>query len=162
MTTNASPIADDYSEGFFNISANNGMAPARKKILLIDDQSEASLFIALQKEGYEVTAVESPQRAWSLVWTLRPHFIIIHLTNPSRGDISSLQGCGVLAGGVPIIIAAPVSGGGTIGKALEKVAPVFLSFPLGPHGIGKILHDLDMSDRGIDSGVCHGGRTVVS
>jgi len=161
MTTNASPIAGDYSEGFFNISANKRMAPARKKILLIDDQRDMSLSITLQQEGYEVTVCESPQKAWSLVWTLRPHFIIIHLTNPSREDISSLQGCGVLAGGVPVIIAAPFSGGGTIGKALEKVAPVFLSFPLGPNGIGKILEDLDMSDGGIDSSVRHGGTAVV-
>jgi hypothetical protein len=31
MTTNASPIAGDYSEGFFNINANKRMAPAQKK-----------------------------------------------------------------------------------------------------------------------------------
>jgi hypothetical protein len=82
------------------------------------------------------------------VWTFRPHFIIIHLTNPSRADISTLQGCGVLAGGVPIVIAAPNSGSGAIITALEKVAVVFLSFPLGPYGIGKILADLDRSDHG--------------
>jgi len=154
MTTAAWSSTGDYSEVF------SKQAPAQKKILLIDDQWDTSLFIGLQQEGYEVTAVESPQKAWGLVWTLRPHFIIIHLTNPSRGDISSLQGCGILAGGVPIIIAAPVSGSGAIIKALENVAPVFLSFPLGPNGIGKILHDLDMSDRGIDSSVCHIGRAV--
>jgi len=154
MTTAALSITGDYSEVF------SKHAPAQKKILLIDDQWDTSLFIALQQEGYEVIAVESPQRAWSLVWTLRPHFIIIHLTNLSRGDISTLQGCGVLAGGVPIIIAAPVSGSGTLIKALEKVAAVFFSFPLGPYGIGEILHDLGMSDRGIDSGVCHIASTV--
>ena len=79
-----------------------------------------------------------------MVWTLRPHFIIIHLTNLSRGDISTLQGCGVLAGGVPIIIAAPNSASATLIKALEKVAAVFFSFPMGPCGIGEILHDLEM------------------
>jgi len=148
MTTTTSAITGDYSEGFSNTSANKRMASARKKILLIDDQSQTALFIALQQEGYEVIAVESPQKAWSVVWTLRPHFIIIHLTNPSRGDISTLQGCGVLAGSVPIIIAAPISGNEAVIEALEKVALVFLSFPLGPYGIGKILRDLDMSDRG--------------
>jgi len=155
MTTAASSITDDSSEVFFK------HASAQKKILLIDDQWDTSLFIALQQEGYEVKGVESPERAWSLLWTLRPHFIIIHLTNPSRADISSLQGCSILAGGVPIIIAAPVSGSGAIIKALENVAPVFLSFPLGPNGIGKILHDLNRSDRGIDSSVCHIGRAVA-
>ena len=149
MTTAALSITGDYSEVF------SKPAPAQKKILLIDDQWDTSLFIGLQQEGYEVIAVESPQKAWGVVWTLRPHFIIIHLTNLRRRDISTLRGCAVLAGGVPIIIAAPVSGSGTLIKALEKVAAVFFSFPMGPYGIGEILHDLERSDRGIDSGLCH-------
>ena len=155
MTTAALSITGDYSEVF------SKQAPAQKKILLIDDQWDTSLFIGLQQEGYEVIAVESPQKAWGMVWTFRPHFIVLHLTNVSRGDISTLQGCGVLAGGVPIIIAAPVSSSATLIKALEKVAAVFFSFPLGPYGIGEILHDLDMSARGIDSGVCHVASTVT-
>lgn len=145
MNTTALVITGDSSEGFLKSTANKRIALGGKKILLIDDQWDASLFTALQQEGYEVIACESPQKAWGVVWTLRPHFIVIHLTNPSRGDISTLQGCGVLAGGVPIIIAAPLSGNGAIIKALEKVAPVFLSFPLGPYGIGKILNELDRS-----------------
>ena len=148
MTTTALAITGEYSELFSNSSASKRMTPAAKTILLIDDQWDMSLFIALQQEGYEVIACESPQKAWGRVWTFRPHFIIIHLTNPSRADISTLQGCGVLAGGVPIIIAAPVSGSGAIITALEKVAAVFLSFPLGPYGIGKILAELDRSDPG--------------
>jgi len=148
MTTTALMQTEECSEGFPKHSENNRMAPAGKKILLIDDQWDTPLFIALQQEGYEVVACESPQKAWGLVWTFRPHFIIIHLTNPSRADISTLQGCGVLAGGVPIVIAAPNSGSGAIITALEKVAVVFLSFPLGPYGIGKILADLDRSDHG--------------
>jgi len=148
MTTTALMQTEECSEGFPKRSENNRMAPAGKKILLIDDQWDTPLFIALQQEGYEVVACESPQKAWGLVWTFRPHFIIIHLTNPSRADISTLQGCGVLAGGVPIVIAAPNSGSGAIITALEKVAVVFLSFPLGPYGIGKILADLDRSDHG--------------
>src|SRR3989337_2147590 len=99
MTTTALSSTGDYSEVF------SKQAPEQKKILLIDDQCDTSLFIALQQEGYEVIVVQSPQRAWSVVWTLRPHFIIIHLNNPSRADISSLPGCSILAGGVPIIIA---------------------------------------------------------
>src|SRR6266496_1981836 len=152
MTTTALAITDDHSEALSNSSANKRMAPARKKILLIDDQWDSSLFIGLQQEGYEVVACHSPQKAWSVVWKLRPHFIVINLTNPSQGDISTLQGCGVLAGGVPIIIAAPLSGNGAIIKALEKVAAVFRSFPLGPYGIGKILHDLEMLNHENDSG----------
>ncbi len=133
ITLPALSMSDDYCEVFLK------QTPAQEKILLIDDQPEMSLFLSLQQEGYEVTAVESPQRAFSLVWTLRPHFIIIHLTDPSRADISSLQGCSVLAGGVPFIIAAPMSGKEGIIKALKKVAPVFLAFPLGPYGIQRLL-----------------------
>ena len=154
------PITGGYSEEFFSRRANKTIAPGRKKILLIDDQGGTSLSITLQQEGFEVIECESPQKAWGRLCTFRPHFIIIHLTNPSRGDISTLQGCGVLSGGVPIIIAAPDSGSGTIIKALEKVAAVFFSFPLGPYGIGEILHDLGMSDRGIDSGVYHIASTA--
>ena len=156
MTTAALSSTGDFSEVF------SKQAPAQRKILLIDNQWDTSLFIVLQREGYEVIAVESPQKAWGVVWTLRPHFIIIHLTNLSRGDISALQGCAVLTGGVPIIIAAPVSSGGTLIEALEKVAAVFFSFPMGPYGIGEILHDLEMSDRGIDSGVCPVARAFTS
>lgn len=155
MTTAALSTTDDYSEVF------SKQAPAQKKILLIDDQWDTSLFIGLQQEGYEVIAVESPQKAWGVVWTLRPHFIIIHLTNLSRGDISTLQGCSVLAGGVPIIIAEPSSGSGTLIRALKTVAAVFFSFPMGPCGIGEILHDLEMSERGIDSGACHVASAVT-
>lgn len=148
MATTALIKTEGCSEGFPKRSENYRRAPAEKKILLIDDQWDTSLFIALQQEGYEVIACESPQKAWGRVWTFRPHFIIIHLSNPSRADISTLQGCGVLAGGVPIVIAAPDSGSGAIITALEKVAAVFLSFPLGPYGIGKILAELDRSDQG--------------
>jgi DNA-binding NtrC family response regulator len=161
MTTTALAITTDYSKVLSNSNATKGMAPGRKKILLIDDQSDRSLFIGLQQEGYEVTACQSPQKAWTVVWKLRPHLIVINLTNPSRGDISTLQGCGVLAGAVPIIIAAPLSRNGAIIKALEKVAAVFLSFPLGPYGIGKILHDLEMSNYENDSGVYHGGTPIA-
>jgi CheY-like chemotaxis protein len=99
VNTTALAITGEWSPGFSKSSANKRMALASKKILLVDDQSDTSLFIALQQEGYEVIACESPQKAWSVVWMLRPHFIVIHLTNPSRSDISTLQGCGVLAGG---------------------------------------------------------------
>jgi DNA-binding NtrC family response regulator len=148
MTTTALAITGDYPENFSGSRPNKRMAPFRKKILLIDDQSETSLFITLQQEGHEVIAVESVQKAWGVVWMLQPHFIVLNLTEPSRGDISTLQGCIVLAGGIPIIIAAPISGSEAIVKALERVSPVFLSFPLGPSGIGRILHELDGSDRG--------------
>ena len=155
MTSIASSSDGDFSEDFSQPRSG------RRKILLIDDHRDTSLCIGLQQEGYEVIAVKSPQKAWGVVWTSRPRFIILHLSNLSRGDISTLQGCGVLAGGVPIIIAAPVCGGGSLIKPLEKVAPIFFSFPIGPHGIGEILHALEKSDRGIVSSVFPVARTFA-
>ena len=149
MSTTALLTTGDYLKILSKHALPPNHALPQKKILLIDDQSDTSLFTALQQEGYEVIAVESPQHAWGVVSSLRPHFIIIHLKDVNRWDVSTLQGCGVLAGGIPIIIAAPLPGSGTFNKALEKVAPVYLSFPMGPYGIGEILHDLDMADGGM-------------
>ena len=156
MTTAASSNTGDYSEVF-----SKHAQTAQKQILLIDDQWDTSLSIRYSRKAMKSKQSSLPKGHGVCSGRYNPHFIIIHLTNPSRADISSLQGCCILAGGVPIIIAAPVSGNGTIIKALENVAPLFLSFPLGPNGIGKILHDLDMSDRGIDLSVCHIGRVVA-
>ena len=64
MTTTALMQTEECSEGFPKRSENYRRAPAAKKILLIDDQWDMSLFIALQQEGYEVIACESPQKAW--------------------------------------------------------------------------------------------------
>ena len=145
MTTTASAIAGDYSKKVSDNLANKRMVPFRKKILLIDDQSEMSLFIALQQEGYEVIAGESPQKAWGLVWRFRPDFIIVHLSNLSKGDISALQGCAVLAGGPPIIVARPIFAGGVVVKALEKVAAAFLSHPLERNALREVFDELESS-----------------
>jgi len=67
MTTTALAITGEYSELFSSSGASKRMTPAEKKILLIDDQWDTSLFIALQQEGYEVIAVESPQKAWEKI-----------------------------------------------------------------------------------------------
>ena len=64
MTPTALIQTEECSEGFPKRSENYTRAPAAKKILLIDDQWDTSLFIALQQEGYEVIACESPQKAW--------------------------------------------------------------------------------------------------
>src|SRR5712691_5077916 len=77
----------------------------REKILLINGKSETSLLVSLEQEGYDVTVCESPQRAWGFVYPIRPHFIILHLEQPSSKDIYGLQECRALADGVPLIIA---------------------------------------------------------
>ncbi|MBI2228264.1 MAG: response regulator transcription factor [Deltaproteobacteria bacterium] len=67
MTTTALIQTDECSEGFPKRSENYRIAPAEKKILLIDDQWDTSLFVALQQEGYEVIVIESPQKAWEKI-----------------------------------------------------------------------------------------------
>src|SRR6266496_1696426 len=65
----------------------------RTKILLIGENPDIQLFTALQKEGYEAIASESPQKAWPLVYAFRPHLIIVHLRHPSRNDIATFLQC---------------------------------------------------------------------
>lgn len=120
MTTTTLIRTEECSKGFPKRSENNRKVPAQKKVLVIDDRWDTSLYVALQQEGYEVLACESPQKAWGLVWTFRPHFIVVHLVNLSRGDIATLQGCGILAGGAPIVIAAPISGSDAVMKPLKE------------------------------------------
>ena len=143
MTTNASPIAGDYSEGFFNISANKKMAPARKKILLIDDQRDMSLSITLQQEGYEVTACESPQKAWGFVYPIPPDLIILHLPHLSNKDIYALQECLALADGVPVIIATGASRIEAFTEKLGRVVPRFISLPLQKNAIREALDGVE-------------------
>jgi len=117
----------------------------RKKILLIGENPDIALFTALQQEGYEVVSCESPQKAWGLVWPLRPHFIIVHLRQPSRRDIAVLQECRALANGVPIIAATSVPGHEAAMKALEEGATSFLSLPVERHTMKKVLDELAAS-----------------
>jgi DNA-binding NtrC family response regulator len=114
----------------------------RTKILLIGEDPDIPLFTALQKEGYEAIASESPDKAWPLVYAFRPHLIIVHLRHPSRNDIATLQECRVLAEGIPIVVATSVPGHETIMKALEEGATSFLSLPVDGAKIKKILDDL--------------------
>lgn len=113
-----------------------------KKILLIGENPDIPLFTSLQQEGYEVIACESPQKAWCLVYPVRPHFIIVHLRHPSRRDIAVLQECRAMAEGVPIIVAISVPGNEAVMKALEEGATSFLSLPVEPQTVKKVLDEL--------------------
>lgn len=121
---------------------------ARKKILLIDDKPNIQLFCALQEEGYEVIACESPQKAWNLVFPYRPHFIIVHLQHPSAKDSTALQECRALAEGVPIIVATSVPGNEVVMRALEDGATSFLPLPVKSEIIKKVLDGLESKDLG--------------
>lgn len=117
----------------------------RKTILLIGENPDIALFTALQQEGYEVVCCESPQKAWGLVYPLRPHFIIVHLDHPSTKDVAILQECRALAEGVPVIAATSGPGYETVMKALEEGAMAFLFLPIKADAIRKVLDDLEPS-----------------
>lgn len=117
----------------------------KKKILLIDDKGNTPLFISLQQEGYEVIACESAQKAWGLVYPFRPHFIVVHFHHPSRRDMAVLQECRAMAEGVPLIVATSVPGNEAVMKALEEGATAFLSLPMEPQTIRRVLDELQPS-----------------
>jgi len=115
----------------------------RKKILVIGDKGHTQLFSSLQEEGYEVIACDSAQKAWGLVYPFRPHFIVVHLHHPSQRDMAVLQECHAMAEGVPIIVATSVPGNEAVMKALEEGATAFLSLPMEPQSIRKVLDELE-------------------
>jgi len=114
----------------------------KRKILLIGEHPDTQLFSALQQEGYEVIACESAQKAWGLVYEFRPHCIIIEFHHPSRSDISVLQECRAMAEGTPIIVTTAVPVHEAFMKALEEGATSFLSLPVKPQTIRKVLDAL--------------------
>jgi len=116
--------------------------PVRKKILLIDDHPDISLFTALQEDGNEVIACESPDKARGLVTLYQPHFIIVHLYHSSKRDLTILQECRALAEGVPIIVAMSNYGNEAVMQALEAGATSFVPLPAKPGIIKKILGEL--------------------
>jgi DNA-binding NtrC family response regulator len=114
----------------------------RTKILFIGENPDIPLFTALQHEGYEAIACESPEKAWALVHAFRPHLIIVHLRHPSRNDIATLQECRLVAERIPIVVTTSVPGHETVMRALEEGATSFLSLPVEGAKIRKVVDDL--------------------
>jgi DNA-binding NtrC family response regulator len=114
----------------------------RTKILVIGENPDIPLFTALQKEGYEAIACESPQKASLLVHAFQPRLIIVHLRHPSRNDIVTLQECRAIADGIPIMVATSVPGHETIMQVLEEAATSFLFLPVEGAKIKKVVDDL--------------------
>lgn len=121
------------------------MIEAGRKILLIDEKLDTTLYITLREEGHAVIACESSKKAWHLIYPFRPHFILIHLPNPSRTDIALLQECRAMARGVPIVVATSQPGQDGIMKFLEHRVTSFLSLPVTPHAVRRLLDDLEPS-----------------
>ena len=112
------------------------------KILLLGENPDISFFTALQQEGYEAIASESPEKASPLVYLFRPHLIILQLRHPSRSDIATLQECKAMAVGVPILVATSFPGHERVMRALEESATSFLSLPVEKAKIKQIIDDL--------------------
>ena len=118
----------------------------RKNILLINGKSDTSLLAGLEQERYEVAVCESPQKAWGLVYPIRPDVIILHLQHLSSKDIYSLQECHALADGAPVIIATGASRIADFTEKLGRVVPRCLSLPLKPNAVREILHGLESEE----------------
>jgi len=110
--------------------------------MFIGENPDNQFYTALQQEGYEAIASESPQKAWPLIYGFRPHLIIVHLRHPSRSDIATLQECKAMAAGVPIVVATSVPGHETVMRALEEGATSFLVLPVEGAKIKKVVDDL--------------------
>ena len=115
----------------------------RKNILLINGKSDTSLLAGLERDGYEVTVCESPQKAWGFVYPIRPDLIILHLPHLSNKDIYALQECLALADGVPVIIATGASRIEAFTEKLGRVVPRFISLPLQPDAVREVLRGLE-------------------
>ena len=114
----------------------------KRKILLIGEKPDVQLFTALQQEDYEVIACESAQKAWGLVYELRPHCIIVYLHHPSRSNVAVLQECRAMAEGTPIIVTTAVPVHEAFMKALEEGATSILSLPVKPQIMKEVLDGL--------------------
>ena len=89
------------------------MAEMKKRVLLIGEKADNELFALLGEEGYEVAALETPDRARGVCPLYKPHLIIVQLRYPK--DVAILDECLAIAGRVPVVavislIAKPDSG----------------------------------------------------
>jgi len=69
------------------------MAPARSKILIIEDDRKmsAALVSGVEAAGYEVVAAGSAEEGFFLVHSLRPDLLLLDLTLPQRNGLDILR-----------------------------------------------------------------------
>ncbi len=127
---------------------------ARTRILFIGANPDAPLFTALQEEGYEALACESPQKAWEVVYAFQPQLLFVHVRHPA--DVATLQECHLLADGIPIVVTTSIPGHETVMRALEEGATSFLFLPLETIKIKRVVQDLLASRGATKSGQLHG------
>ena len=76
-----------------------------KKILLIDNETNSALAMALERDGHRVVRCDCVQNAWDLLYPQRPHLIIFRIHKSDGATLSDVHECRALAGGVPIVLA---------------------------------------------------------
>lgn len=102
----------------------------KERVLLIDGKSGGPLAASLERQGYDVTACESPQKAWGFVYPIRPHFIILHVEKATGKEVFALQECRALAGEVPVFVATDASQLDACMRELGRGGVRYLSLPL--------------------------------
>jgi hypothetical protein len=111
-----------------------------KKILLIGEAKNDAFLNGQQ--GYHVFHCDSVVQAWDLVYRYRPHLIILNLDKSDRSALSDCQECRALAGGVPIIVAAPAHLTRPLMRVLEhRVLAVIAASSLSQR-VGRALQEL--------------------
>lgn len=98
--------------------------PRRKKILLIDNETNSALATALKREGHHVVHCDCVHNAWNLVYPQRPHLIIFTVHKSDRTALSDLHECRALAGGAPIVLATSVDASQALLNALPPGAMI--------------------------------------
>ena len=112
------------------------------KVLFVGANADVALFTALQREGYDTLACESPRQAAARIDQFRPDLIVVHLSHSSGSGMSTLRECRLMAEGVPIVVTTSVPGHETVMRALEEGATSFLSLPLERGKLKKVVDDL--------------------
>ena len=114
-----------------------------KQILLIDPKKDRILSAAVSREGYDVIQCDSVRKAWCLVYPHRPHLIILRLDSSKGPALADWQECLALAEGVPIILATSAPAHETLIKNPRYRPSAFLTLPLAPGSIRKMVSDLE-------------------
>jgi DNA-binding NtrC family response regulator len=120
------------------------MEDDKKRVLLIGEKPDIELFAILGEEGYEVAALESPNRARSVYPLYKPHFIIVQLRYPK--DASILEECLAMAGRVPVIAAISLIARPTLVKAVKEKAASFIVLPVKPRTLRETLRRMEPSE----------------
>jgi two-component system alkaline phosphatase synthesis response regulator PhoP len=108
----------------------------RTHILIVDDEEDIRELITynLQKEGFEVTAVESGEQALSEVKNHAPHLVILDLMLPGMDglEICRLMKSSSRTAGIPIVMLTAKGEEADVVTGLEVGADDYVTKPFSP------------------------------